>query len=165
MPMDTILSLALAVPLVGATLVALFAVLGVLFRPWIERTHELAETQPRRSLLVGLVNVVSLTALTLALAMIGQNADLGILSVINILLLAAAAVAILFGLAGMVRLVGAHLIPAAGQTRQAVWGGVALVLACLTPYVGWFLLFPYAAMRGLGAFVLAIASRRSARAT
>lgn len=162
--MDTILSLALAVPLVGATLVALFAVMGVLFRTWVERTHELAETQARRSLLVGLVNVVSLTALTLALAMIGQNADLGILSVINILLLAAAAVAILFGLAGMVRLVGAHLIPAATQTRQAVWGGVALVLACLTPYVGWFLLFPYAAMRGLGAFVLAIASRRSARA-
>lgn len=162
--MDTILSLALAVPLVGATLVALFAVMGVLFRTWVERTHELAETQARRSLLVGLVNVVSLTALTLALAMLGQNADLGILSVINILLLAAAAVAILFGLAGMVRLVGAHLIPAATQTRQAVWGGVALVLACLTPYVGWFLLFPYAAMRGLGAFVLAIASRRSARA-
>jgi hypothetical protein len=163
--MDQILSLALAVPLVGATLVALFAVMGVLFRTWVERTHELAETQARRSLLVGLVNVVSLTALTLALAMIGQNADLGILSVINILLLAAAAVAIVFGLAGMVRLVGAHLIPAAAQTRQAVWGGVALVLACLTPYVGWFLLFPYVAMRGLGAFVLVIASRRSARAS
>jgi len=159
--MDEILSLALALPLVGATLVALFAVLGVLFRSWVERTHEVAETQARRSLLIGLVNVVSLTALTLALARIGENADLGILSVVNILLLAAAAIAIIFGLAGMVRLVGAHLIPAASQTRQAVWGGVALVLACLTPYVGWFLLFPYVAMRGLGAFVLAAVNRRA----
>ena len=161
--MDAIVSLALTVPLVGATVVALFAVMGVLFRSWVERIHELAETQARRSLLVGLVNVVSLTALTLALARIGQNADLGILSVINILLLAAAAIAIIFGLAGMVRLVGAHLIPAASQTRQAVWGGAAIVLACLTPYVGWFLLFPYIAMRGLGAVVLALATRRTVR--
>lgn len=162
--MDTILSLALGGPLVGATLVALFAVMGVLFRTWVERIHELAETQARRSLLVGLVNIVTLTALTLALGRIGENADLGIVSVINILLLAAAALAVVFGLAGMVRLVGAQLIPTASQTRQAVWGGVALVLACLTPYVGWFLLFPYMAMRGLGAVVLVLASRRSVRA-
>jgi len=161
--MDAIVSLALTVPLVGATVVALFAVMGVLFRSWVERIHELAETQARRSLLIGLVNVVSLTALTLAVGRIIQYADLGILSVINILLLAAAAIAIIFGLAGMVRLVGAHLIPAASQTRQAVWGGAAIVLACLTPYVGWFLLFPYIAMRGLGAVVLALATRRTVR--
>lgn len=162
--MEPILSLALAMPLVGATIVALLTVMGVLFRPWVERTHELAATQVRRSLLIGLVNVVCITALTLALAMISQNADLGFLAVLNLLLLTAAAIALVFGLAGMVRLVGAQLTPTSTQTRQAVWGGVALVLACLTPYAGWFLLFPYVALRGLGAFVLVVASR-PARAT
>jgi hypothetical protein len=161
--MDQAVMLLLAVPFVGAMLVALFVVMGVLFRASVERTHELAETQARRSLLVGLVNVVCVTALTLALAMIGRNADLGLLAVLNILLLAAAAIAVAFGLAGMARLVGAHLVPTASQTRQAVWGGVALVLACVTPYIGWFALFPYVVMRGLGGFVLALANRRSMR--
>jgi hypothetical protein len=59
-----------------------------------------------------------------------------------------------FGLTGMVLLVGERLAPAHGPTARTVWGALALSLACATPVVGWWALLPYAAVTGLGAFVL-----------
>ncbi len=70
------------------------------------------------------------------------------------MLSSAGAGALLLGLAGAVKLIGERLLPERSHHQQMVWGGLATVLGCLTPFIGWFGLFPYVALLGFGAFIL-----------
>lgn len=163
--MDQLLGLLIAVPLLGATLVGLFVVMNALFTSWIARTCEVAETQAARSFLVGLVNLVFVGALIAAIIALADNTGLDFVIVIAVLLAIVLVIGIAFGLAAMVQVVGARLLPGGQGLRPLLWGTVALALGCLAPYVGWFGLLPYVGLRGLGAFVLALfASRRKAPA-
>ncbi len=63
------------------------------------------------------------------------------------------------GLAAMSSLVGERLVPQRGPISQAVIGAAAIVLAGLTPFLGWFLFFPYIALVGLGGLVIGLFSR------
>lgn len=158
--MDQLIGLLVAIPLLGATLVGLFVVMNALFTPWIARTCQAAETQATRSFLVGLVNLVFVGALISAVIALADNTGLDFVIVLAILLAAALAIATTFGLAAMVQVVGARLVPGGQGLRPGIWGTIALMLGCLTPYVGWFGLLPYVAIRGLGAFVLALFGKR-----
>jgi hypothetical protein len=40
-------------------------------------------------------------------------------------------------------------------------GGLLLVLACLTPYIGWFVFTPFVLSLGLGASILALFQRKA----
>ncbi len=157
--MNQLIGLLVAVPLLSATLVGLFIVMNALFTPWIARTCQAAETQAARSFLVGLVNLVFVGALISAVIALADNTGLDFIIVLAVLLAAALAIAAAFGLAAMVQIVGARLMPGGQGLRPAIWGTVALTLGCLTPYVGWFGLLPYVVIRGLGAFVLTLFGR------
>ena len=154
--MNQLIGLLVAVPLLSATLVGLFIVMNALFTPWIARTCQAAETQAARSFLVGLVNLVFVGALISAVIALADNTGLDFVIVLAVLLAAILAIAATFGLAAMVQVVGARLMPGGQGLRPAIWGTVALTLGCLTPYVGWFGLLPYVVIRGLGAFVLTL---------
>jgi hypothetical protein len=158
--MDQLLGLLIAVPLFGATLVGLFVVMNALFTPWIARTCEAAETQAARSFLVGLVNLIFGAALIAAIIALADNTGLDFVIVVAVLLAAVLVIAMAFGLAAMVQVVGARILPGGQGVRALIWGTIALTLGCLAPYVGWFGLLPYVALRGLGAFVLALFSAR-----
>jgi hypothetical protein len=157
--MNQLIGLLVAVPLLSATLVGLFIVMNALFTPCVARTCQAAETQAARSFLVGLVNLVFVGALISAVIALADNTGLDFIIVLAVLLAAALAIAATFGLAAMVQIVGARLMPGGQGLRPAIWGTVALTLGCLTPYVGWFGLLPYVVIRGLGAFVLTLFGR------
>lgn len=158
--MDQLIGLLVAVPLLGATLAGLFVVMNALFTPWIVRTCQALETQAARSFLVGLVNLVFAGALISAVIALADNTGLDFVIVLAVLLAAVMVIATTFGLAAMVHVVGARLVPGGQGLRPAIWGTIALTLGCLTPYVGWFGLLPYVILRGLGAFVLVLFGRR-----
>jgi hypothetical protein len=162
--MDQLIGLLVAVPLLCATLVGLFIVMNALFTSWIARTCQVAETQAARSFLVGLVNLVFVGALIAAVIALADGTGLDFLIVLAILLAIVLVIATTFGLAAMVQIVGARLVPGGQGVRPAIWGTVAVTLGCLTPYVGWFGLLPYVALRGLGAFVLTLFGKRQGAA-
>lgn len=135
-------------------LVALFVALGALFPRRIERTRREADRAPGRSLLIGLVNAAFLVALVLALQGAGSGLFGGVLRALVVLLAALGIVALTFGLASMVQLAGERLFPKTDPVPRTIGGGAIVILACLTPYLGWFGFFPYVALRGLGAFLL-----------
>ncbi len=162
--MDQLIGLLVAVPLLGATLVGLFVVMNALFTSWIARTCQTAETQAARSFLVGLVNLVFVGALISAVIALADGTGLDFLIVVAVLLAVVLAIATAFGLAAMVQVIGARLVPGGQGLRPGIWGTIALLLGCLTPYVGWFGLLPYVALRGLGAFVLVLFGKRQASA-
>ncbi|OGO10341.1 MAG: hypothetical protein A2Y93_05440 [Chloroflexi bacterium RBG_13_68_17] len=138
----------------GVSLVALFAVGGGLFPRQLAWTRQAAEGQATRSFLVGLVNTVFVIALAMGAGALGEATGLSFLPILSVLLLAILIIGATFGLMGMAELVGERLFPASRPLRRTLVGGAILLLACLAPYVGWFGLFPYTVLRGLGGFIL-----------
>ncbi len=154
--MNERLALLLTTPLMVATLVALFGVLRALFAELVEGTAAAAQRMPGRAFLLGLVNALFVSILVAAMSAIDEG---GLLQLLALVLLAVLVIALAFGLSSMAAIIGERMLPDASSTRQVVWGAVAMTLACLTPLIGWFALFPYLALRGLGALVIQLFSR------
>lgn len=143
--MEQAIGLFLLTLLAAICLVALLLTLRVLFPKVTEATVRAAAATPGRSFAVGLVNVLFFGTITLVLADAGNPALIPLVPI---------ALGIMFGLAGTSSLVGTRLFPGRTELRQMIWGAVLVILSSLTPLFGWFLLFPYLALVGLGAFIL-----------
>lgn len=160
--MSDILRLFLIVVMLTISLAAYFLILSIFFPQRIERIKSVIRSMSGRSLGIGLVNFVFFTVLALVLFSLADNAGAvlrGILSVLAILITAFLAVMLSFGFAGITDLIGERLLPDAISWKQTVWGSVGLSLACALPFVGWFLLLPYAGFLGVGAFILGLFQR------
>ena len=83
----------------------------------------------------------------------------GIFHLLALILVGLLVIALGFGLAGMSVLIGERLLPDASTTRQTAWGAASLVLASLTPFLGWFGLFPFLAIQGLGGLLIGLFRR------
>ena len=143
-------------PFVGLTLVALFVAMGALFPRQIADVKSKSSDMPGRSFLVGMINVVFLSVIIAALSGGGDFPQF-----VALLLFAILVIGLAFGLASMAPLIGERLLPKSSELRQAGWGAAIMVVASLTPFIGWFLLFPYLSFRGLGAFLLGLFARTS----
>ena len=113
--------------------------------------------------LVGLVNFIFFTAVALALFVLGDRlGGTQILGLLGLVVLLPIAVGFVFGLAGMVRLVGDKYAPEpGGEINRTVCGTAMLALACGLPFVGWFGLLPFVGLVGLGALILSLLGRES----
>ncbi|MCH7609859.1 MAG: hypothetical protein IIA51_04010 [Chloroflexi bacterium] len=149
--MPEALALVILVPSVSLTLVALFVAMRALFPRQIGDVKSTGSTKPGRSFLLGLINVSFLSVIVAALSGGGE-----FLQLVAILLFAVLVGGLAFGLAGMALLLGERLLPESSEIRQAAWGSAVMIVASLTPFVGWLLLFPYLLFRGLGALILSL---------
>ncbi|TDI85453.1 MAG: hypothetical protein E2O74_03450 [Chloroflexi bacterium] len=149
--MPEALALLILVPSVSLTLVALFVAMRALFPRQISDVKSTGSAKPGRSFLLGLINVSFLSVIVAALSGGGE-----FLQLVAILLFAVLVGGLAFGLAGMALLLGERLLPESSEIRQAAWGSAVMIVASLTPFVGWLLLFPYLLFRGLGALILSL---------
>ncbi len=142
-------------------MVSLLSLLGVLFPSVVRRAQGAAGAMPGRSLVLGAVNLLFLTALVLVLSAAGNRGGggRGLLGVLAIPPGLALVSGLLLGLACMSALAGARLVPQRSPVAQTVIGAAALVLASLTPFIGWFVFFPYIALVGFGGLVIGLFSR------
>lgn len=153
----TLLALAL---ICSGCLVALLVVLGVLFPQHVQRSSRTAAQSPGRSFWIGAVNVLFFGALALALL----SSVVPLLQAVGVIIAAAVIAAMAIGLGGMVQLAGERILPTASPLRRTAWSALIVVAACLTPYVGWLLLFPYLVFRGVGGWLLgSLRERREKR--
>jgi hypothetical protein len=150
--MDNIFAVALLIVVALACLLAFFSVLGVFFPRRVAVTQAIARENTGRAVLVGLVNVAFFTALVLVIGRIGAGLSIG--GIIIILILIILAVGLSFGLAGVVQLVGERLAPGSQPLVRTSWGTVSVGLACAVPYAGWYGLFAFVGLLGLGSFIL-----------
>lgn len=133
--------------------VSLMIVLRYLFRGIVEEAGEIMQESTPRALGIGLLNFLFLAAVTLALFALAENFGIPILFVPAILLVAMLFIAMTIGLVSVSSFLGEMLAPGQALWRKTAFGGLALVLGCLTPYIGWFFLLPYVTFVGLGAYV------------
>lgn len=160
--MTDILRLFFIVVLLTIGLAAYFLVVGALFANRVAKAQRVINQMPGRAIGVGLVNFLFFGVIAMILFSVAENTR-GVIQVIltiPALLIAALLTIILsFGLAGMVNLVGERILPEHSSLRRSVWGTVLLTFACSLPFVGWFLLLPYAALLGFGAVILGFLQR------
>jgi len=148
--------------LIGAPGLVCMLTLGTVLFPRIVRTaRRAAAAMPGRSLLLGVVNLLFLTALVVVLTAAGERASSrsGVLEILALAPALVLASGLTVGLAAMSALIGDRLVPLRGPISQVLIGAAAIVLAGLTPFLGWFLFFPYIALVGLGGVVIGLFSR------
>ena len=152
----------LAVLILG--LIGYFQVLGALFPKRVAKTQAIVASAPGRSLGIGAVNFAFFSVIALVLFQLSDNAGGLVKSIMTIpalIIIGALAIALSFGLAGAVSVVGERVLPEASALKRSVWGTIFLGLACALPFVGWFLMLPYVGLVGIGAFIIGFFQRES----
>lgn len=156
--MDQIFNIILVVLLSGIALIALLASVAVLFPRPVETARDILTASFGRSFLLGLVNFLFFGALVALLARLGQQAS-GLLAAILVLLAIVLALALttlmLLGLSALTSLAGERIGEGNTSFRRHLRGSLLLVLAGLTPYIGWFAFAPIMLITSLGAGIQA----------
>lgn len=145
---------------IAASLVAFFTVLGIFFPVRIAKTKQNAANLVGRSLLVGLANFAFFVVVALVIFAVGNRGRIQAVQVVGLIVLLPIALGVVFGLAGLVELVGEKLAAGRPPLQRTAWGTVALALACGLPFVGWFGLLPLVGLLGLGAAILTFFQRQ-----
>jgi len=160
--MTDILRLFFIIILLTIALAAYFLVVNTLFANRVTKTRRVIDQMPGRAFGVGLVNFAFFGVIAVVLFSVADNAGgFGkvVLTVPALLITAALAVMLSFGLTAMINLLGERILPEVGSWKQSVFGTAILSLACTLPFVGWFLLFPCIGFVGIGAFILGLFQR------
>lgn len=152
----TILYIALA----SMTLIALLGTIGLFLPQPVERALQKLEFNPVKSFVVGMINLVFwFVILVFWFEWTQYNGGpemmpfligtaLGILIIIGLIIPG------IPGLVAMARLTGKRWNASGSPLEQDLRGGVLLVLACLVPYVGWFIFTPALLSTAIGAGLL-----------
>lgn len=162
--MNELLTVTLVILVLTFNLIPFFIVLVTLFPAWTAKTQEIANRMPGRSFVIGLVNFLFLLLVALALfSLAEQVGDLlrAILLLPALFLTVLLAIALSFGLGSMAQLIGERLAPAQSAWKRTFWGVLLLGLGGSVPLLGWFLLLPYAAWVGMGAFIIGFFQKTS----
>lgn len=152
--MDRIFDITLLIIISGIALISLLSAIAILFPRPVERTHVLLAASFGRPFLIGLVNFLFVGAITALLARLGQQAGgvlAAVLLLLALLLAAALTVFSLLGLSALTSLVGERIGEGTTPFRRHLRGALLLVLAGLTPYIGWFVFAPITILTGFGA--------------
>jgi len=141
-----------------------------LFPECVEGCRERYSRRPVAATLLGLAVLVPALLLSIGIGRAMENPLPGAQRLALLTLLVAfAALPFLLGMigsAGLALRIGAGLesdLDARQPWRRVLRGGVVLSLVFLAPWVGWFVLFPWALASGIGAAVMTLFSRRYAR--
>lgn len=154
----------------GVALVAMLHAIHLLVPGPVEKARFVLESSLGKSLLLGLINIFFSGMIAFLLLRgsqlvrdqgTGGAAVLsGILAFLAFLIVLAVAILVLNGLSALSALLGTRLAASRPLIREELWGGLLLVLASLTPYVGWFLFAPAVISMGVGATILSLFQRK-----
>lgn len=136
---------------------SLFLLIGALFPQITEKTREVIEKSQGRTFLIGIVNLLFLAAVLFISIFLVQQ--VGLPQIFFIPGLASAATFIigsLVGLNSITHMIGKRILPEHAQPQRNIRAAIVLILALLTPFIGWYLFFPYTAVLGFGGFVTAM---------
>ncbi len=153
----------------GIGIAALTVLLDVLFPRFIRRARNTAEKMPIRSAIVGAINFIFFSIISLAAFAIAQEMEkdsardlAGLPRLFGGIVVLFLFAFIAFGIAAIARWIGERSAPEASSPRQMINGIVTLELAALAPLVGWFLVPTLAILVGYGAVIIALVWRREA---
>jgi hypothetical protein len=134
------------------TIVAFFHIVGSLFAKSVATSRAITEEMQPRAFWLGLVNSLVLAAIVVIFFGIAERIRFPGIFLPGALVFLYLAVGIIFGLTGIVQLLGERLFPDLSPLRRNSYSSGLLALACLTPFVGWWGLLPYLVILSFGSF-------------
>jgi hypothetical protein len=165
-----ILGLVLLVLLSGVTLIALLAAVNLILPGPVGKARQQMEAPLGRPFLLGLINLLFFGAVAVVFVWLaglirdqwqGAAAILAVvLSLLALILLLGIAVLTLNGLVALASLLGTRIGKVKSPFRSDLQGSLLLILACATPYLGWYLFTPVIACISLGASAQAFFQRK-----
>ena len=162
--MDRTVGLIILVIFSGAGLISILLIVNLLLPGPVRRTREALEASAGRSLLLGGVNFLFAALVMALLLWLTQQSGGGILSGILAVIAALIALGLLLmmvlGLASLAGLIAMRTGETASPFGSYLRGGLLLVLAGLTPYLGWFIFTPLAIWTGLGGAIQTVLRRK-----
>lgn len=160
--MDQLVRLLIVFVLLVPSLFGFFTVMNVLFPKRVAKTQAVLQGTTVRSFWIGFVNILFLlpvSMLLFSLADITTGPLKWIITVPALFLLGVLLGLASFGLLTLVNMTGERLMPDQSLLKRTFWGTLLLSLACGLPFVGWFLLLPYALILGAGSVILSFFQR------
>jgi len=153
--MNNIVGLLLIILFGGTGLISIFIIVNLILPTPIERTRSILETNMGRSLLLGFVNFLFAGIVGVVLALPARVGGIvaGIFVFLIGLVALTVAVLTLFGLVALTSLLGNRIGEMKSPVTTHIRGGILLLLACLTPYLGWFIFTPLVLWTAFGATV------------
>ena len=140
--------------LIWISLTALFVLIETLFPQIVREGKEIAEDSMGRAFWLGLINSIFLLALTLLFFYLANNVGVELISLPGVIFAVIFIIGGIIGLSVMFQLVGDRLFSEQSTFKKRSYAAGVTILACLTPFVGWYGLFPYLLLVGFGAFVI-----------
>jgi len=144
----------------GMTLIALLGTVDLFLPKPVARARQKLEDAPLRSFLVGLINMIFwVVLLVIWFEWTQYNGGPDIMSYLigtamGILIIIGLIIPGIPGLVALAGLTGGRWNVSASYLGKDLRGGILLVLACLTPYVGWFIFTPAVLCTSIGAGLL-----------
>lgn len=154
-PIIFILMLIVGIPITICALIALFAALMLLLPDPIRQARINLEEHPWRSIFLGVLNFTGAAIiLVLLVTLVDHNWRLqSIIMPLAFLVAMIIAIPMVIGLCAMIMLVGTRL----GEMSRPLWtylrGGGLLLLACVVPFIGWFVFAPLVLWASMGAVI------------
>jgi hypothetical protein len=158
-PMNTINAIILIL-FGGSTSIALATTIDLFLPGPVERARRKLESSATRSFVAGLVNLVFwFVVLVLWFVWTQYNGGPNVMAYVigtalAVLLLLAVIVPGLPGLVAVCQLIGERMGATESTLSKDIRGGLLLLLACLTPYVGWYIFTPAVVSTAVGAGLL-----------
>jgi hypothetical protein len=159
---------ALFVIFAGVTSIALLIAVDLILPKAVERTRQKLETSPMRCFVLGLINLLFWVAV-LVIYFVWSQSNGGpdmvtylIGTAMLILLLIAVIIPGIPALAAFAQIIGTRMGGEGSRLKVDARGGLLLVLAGLTPYVGWLVFTPVLVSTAVGAGLLTFFQRKAA---
>ncbi|MCH7662802.1 MAG: hypothetical protein IH859_02910 [Chloroflexi bacterium] len=147
-------------------LTSLLLLVSALFPHITNKAKDVIENSQGRTFLVGVVNLLFLAAILIISIFLVENVGLPPIFFIPALAAVFAfAAGTLVGITSVTHVIGERILPEHTQPQRNIRAAVVLVLALLTPFIGWYIFFPYIAILGFGGFVAATIQKRRANRT
>lgn len=131
---------------------------GALFPSRVDKASEHARNSSWRAFWIGLVNFLFFGAIVLLLFALSDGVRRTFFGAVLLIPAATITIAIFaflsLGLASISAVIGERLFPEAAAWKRSFFAALLLGVGCSIPLLGWFLLFPFAALTGFGAVLL-----------
>ena len=135
---------------------ALLLLTKAIFPKLSENSQSAISNSIWRSFLVGVVNSLFLGAILLLSIFLVQRVKLPALFFLpGILAVGSFIIGTVVGLGSVSVMVGERMLGDHNPIQQQVRAGILIFLAFLTPFVGWYIFFPFVFLTGFGGFVTA----------
>lgn len=135
-----------------------FLAFSALFPSRVDKSSEHIRQSPWRAFWIGLVNFLFFGAIVLLLFALSEGVRKTFFGVLLLIPAATITIAIFaflsLGLTSISAVIGERLFPEAAAWKRNFFATLLLGVGCTIPLLGWFLLFPYAALTGFGAVLL-----------